>query len=102
MIAPIIAFLVLLPCSTWLLGSVLGLLDDPDRAAALRRVAWRGLPFLAAGLLLGTRAAWPAAAALATALIVHTVVSAGLRAAMARGWLTTSATDSADESSRVD
>ncbi len=80
-----ITFMVLLPCSVWLLGSLLGLLDGADAAAALRRVAWRGLPFVAAALLLGRNAAWPALAAVAAALTLNAVVPGVLRTAVRRG-----------------
>jgi len=88
MIVATVAFLMLLPCAICLLGSVLGLLDRSDPSATLRRIAWRGLPFLVAGLALGPSAAWPALAAVLTALSLHVTVNMATRAAMRRGWLT--------------
>ena len=82
-----LTYLVLLPASSWLLGSLLSLRDTPDSAAALYRIARAGLPFLAMALLLGTAAALPALAALVTAVALHVAWSAGLPLAMRRGWL---------------
>lgn len=87
MTATVLVYVLLLPVSTWWLGSVLGLLDEPDPALALRRVAWRSLPFLLAALLLGHRAAAPVAAAVATSLILHLSWSWGVQTATRRGWL---------------
>jgi hypothetical protein len=88
----LLALLVLLPFATCLLGSVLGLLDHTDRVATLRRIAWRGLPFVAAGLVLGTRAGAPAAGAIVAALCIHVAVFLGTRLAVRRGWMTQSTT----------
>jgi hypothetical protein len=87
-----ILFLVLLPFATSLLGGLLGLLDHSDRTATLRRIAWRGLPFVVAGLLLGGRVGLPALAAVLTALGLHVTVSLATRLAMRRGWLTNART----------
>ena len=86
--AGVFLFLVLLPFATSLLGAVLGLLDRSDAAATLRRMAWRGLPFLAAGWLFGRMAVLPVLAALGTALVLHLAVGTGIRVLMRRGSLT--------------
>jgi len=88
----LIVFVILLPFATGLLGAVLGLLDRGDGAATLRRIAWRGLPFVAAGLLLGGNAALPALAAVITAFAIHVGVAGGIRWGMGKGWLTGSST----------
>lgn len=84
---PVIAYLLLVPASTWWLGSLLSLLDGTDAAAALRDTAWRSFPYLLAALLLGARAVVPALAAIATALALHVAWSWGVQAAIRRGWL---------------
>lgn len=86
------AYLVLLPCATALLGAALSLLDRAGTVPALRRLAWRGLPFLAAALLLGRAAALPALLAVLTALTVHVAAGSAIRLALRRGWLTGAAT----------
>jgi hypothetical protein len=48
------------------------------------------LPFVAAGLLLGSRAGVPAAGAIVAALGIHVAVFLGTRLAVRRGWLTRS------------
>jgi hypothetical protein len=82
-----LAYLMMLPLSVWLLGSLFGLLDHDDRSTALRRVAWRSLPLLAFAVVLGSRAAMPIFAALTTVLILHTVWFLGVRMVLRRGWL---------------
>jgi len=83
-----VVFLVLLPFATSFLGAVLGLLDRANAAQALRRIAWRGLPFLAAGWLLGRTAALPALAAIGTAMTLHLLAGGALRLVMRRRFLT--------------
>jgi hypothetical protein len=83
----LLTYLVMLPLSVWLLGSVFGLIDHDDRATALRRIAWRSLPLLAFALVMGSRAATPIAAALLTVLIAHTAWFFGGRLILRRGWL---------------
>lgn len=87
MSGPVLAYLLLVPASTWWLGSVLSLLDGVDPADALRRTAWRSLPYLIAAAFLGARALLPALAAIVTALILHVAWTWGLQAAIRRGWL---------------
>lgn len=83
----LLAFALLLPSSTWLLGCLFGLLDHRDPVATLRQAAVRVLPFVLAALLLGQRAVVPAVAALATALMLYVVWQQGLRTVMHKGWL---------------
>ena len=92
MTAGVFLFLVLTPFATSLLGAVLGLLDRSDAAATLRRMAWRGVPFLAAGWIFGRTAALPALAALGTALALHLALGTGIRVLMRRGSLTGAST----------
>ena len=87
------ACLLLVPASIWLLGALLGLLDHADRAAALRRVAWAGLPFLGVALVLGPRAGPIALAALASVLALHVAWQLGGQMVMRRGWLRTPSDD---------
>jgi hypothetical protein len=82
-----VAYLVMLPLSVWLLGSVFGLLDHDDRATVLRRIAWRSLPLLALALAMGSQAAAPIIAALITVLIAHTLWFLISRMVLRRGWL---------------
>jgi len=88
-----VTYLILLPLSVWLLGSVFGLLDHGDRTAALGRIAVRALPFLGVALLLGERGAAPILSALLTATALYSVWNWGLRAAIRRGWLAGPAED---------
>jgi hypothetical protein len=83
----LLAFALLLPSSTWLLGCLFGLLDHRDPVATLRLAAVRVLPFVIAALLLGQRAVVPALAALATALTLYVVWQQGMRTVMQKGWL---------------
>lgn len=93
MSGPVLAYLLLVPASTWWLGSLLSLLDGVDPAAALRRTAWRSVPYLIAAAALGGRAVLPALAAIVTALGLHVAWSWGLQAAIRHGWLLDDAGD---------
>ena len=93
----LLVFLLLLPFATGLLGAVMGLLDRTEVPATLRRIAWRGLPFVVAGGLFGSAAGPPALAAVAAALMLHLGAAGALRGAMRRGWMTDRATPWWDE-----
>jgi hypothetical protein len=87
MTASVLIYLLLLPLSVWLLGSILGLLDHDDRTAALVRIAWRTLPLLGLAIFMGSSAAPPIIAAMTTILVLHTAWSIGTRLILKRGWL---------------
>ncbi len=83
----LLAYLLLLPASVWLLGAVFSLFDRGDRATVLGRIAVRGLPFVAVALVLGDRAAVPALAAAATVATAHVAWSWLSQAIVRRGRL---------------
>jgi hypothetical protein len=83
-----LAYVLMLPLSVWLLGSIFSLLDHDDRASTLRRIAWRALPLLGIALVMGSNAARPMAAALATVVVLHVAWFLGARLILRRGWIT--------------
>jgi len=83
----LIVYLLLLPLTVWLLGSVLNLIDHEDRAPTLRRIVWRTLPFLGVAALLGSPVAQPMLAALITVVVLHGSWYFGSRLVIRRGWL---------------
>ena len=84
--ASLAAYVGMLPLAVWFLASVFSLSDRGNRPAALRRIAWRGLPLLGLALILGSRTVAPLSSALATVLAVHVVWFLGSRTAIRRGW----------------
>lgn len=87
MIVSVLIYLLLLPLSVWLLGSILGLVDNDDRAAGLRRIAWRTLPLVGLALIMGSSAARPILAAMTTVMVLHTAWFFGTRLTLKRGWI---------------
>jgi hypothetical protein len=86
-IAALLIYLLLLPLSVWLLGSIFNLLDHEDRAATLGRIVWRTLPLVGLALIIGSSAARPIAAALSTVLVLHVAWFFATRLILKRGWI---------------